>query len=83
MWNRVYIQLSADGLSSSSNGEKELRGSTNVAIERSACYASSGGDTPFGFEAIVVSMDMLRLFEEEYAKTPPPGSAMLTSVFAA
>jgi len=28
-------------------------------------------------------MDMLRLFEEEYAKTPPPGSAMLTSVFAA
>ena len=37
----------------------------------------------FGFEAIVVSMDMLRLFEEDYAKTPPPGSAMLTSVFAA
>ena len=37
----------------------------------------------FGLEAIVVSMDMLRLFEEECAKTPSPGSAMLTSVFAA
>jgi len=37
----------------------------------------------FGFEAIVLSMDMLRLFEEECAKTPSPGSAMLTSVFAA
>ncbi len=46
-------------------------------------FVSSGGDTPFGFEAIVVSMDMLRLFEEDYAKTPPTGSAMLTLVFAA
>ena len=64
-------------------GKGVARVCANVAIERSAVYASSGGDTPFGFEAIVVSMDMLRLFEEDYAKTPPPGSAMLTSVFAA